>query len=299
LPVIVKSPKIIERDLFETINNNLKSRALKNTQSKADYSPSILTGFLKCAQCGCNLVLVTGKSGKYVYYKCSKQVRSQVDICECPKIPKIKLEKLVIQAISDNLLIKERLLKITQELSYEIKHSFSDDRQNLLNLQKRHSTTSSKIDLLYRKVSEEILDLDETLQDHLNNLKSQRLTLKTEISELSQKLSIPIKKFGIRKIEAFVTASRKILLEENNEATKAYLKAFVSEITVSRHKVIIRGGKLRMVAGISQFESGHPYEGVPRLISNWRRGRDSNPRNAINVYTLSRRAPSATRPPLL
>ena len=30
----------------------------------------------------------------------------------------------------------------------------------------------------------------------------------------------------------------------------------------------------------------------------WRRGRDSNPRNAINVYTLSRRAPSATRPPL-
>ena len=32
--------------------------------------------------------------------------------------------------------------------------------------------------------------------------------------------------------------------------------------------------------------------------SNWRRGRDSNPRYAINVYTLSRRAPSATRTPL-
>ena len=30
----------------------------------------------------------------------------------------------------------------------------------------------------------------------------------------------------------------------------------------------------------------------------WRRGRDSNPRYAINVYTLSRRAPSAARPPL-
>ena len=30
----------------------------------------------------------------------------------------------------------------------------------------------------------------------------------------------------------------------------------------------------------------------------WRRGRDSNPRYAINVYTLSRRAPSTTRPPL-
>ena len=30
----------------------------------------------------------------------------------------------------------------------------------------------------------------------------------------------------------------------------------------------------------------------------WRRERDSNPRYAINVYTLSRGAPSATRPPL-
>ena len=30
----------------------------------------------------------------------------------------------------------------------------------------------------------------------------------------------------------------------------------------------------------------------------WRRGRDSNPRYAINVYTLSRRATSTTHPPL-
>ena len=31
-------------------------------------------------------------------------------------------------------------------------------------------------------------------------------------------------------------------------------------------------------------------------ITLWRRRRDSNPRYAINVYTLSRGAPSATRP---
>src|SRR5690349_8433552 len=30
----------------------------------------------------------------------------------------------------------------------------------------------------------------------------------------------------------------------------------------------------------------------------WRTGRDSNPRTAINRYTLSRRAPSTTRPPV-
>ncbi len=30
----------------------------------------------------------------------------------------------------------------------------------------------------------------------------------------------------------------------------------------------------------------------------WRRERDSNPRDAINAYTLSKRTPSATQPPL-
>ena len=39
--------------------------------------------------------------------------------------------------------------------------------------------------------------------------------------------------------------------------------------------------------------------GLKPVFYAWRRGRDSNPRYAINVYTLSRRAPSTTRPPLL
>ena len=34
------------------------------------------------------------------------------------------------------------------------------------------------------------------------------------------------------------------------------------------------------------------------LKNFWQRGRDSNPRYAMNVYTLSRRATSTTHPPL-
>ena len=34
------------------------------------------------------------------------------------------------------------------------------------------------------------------------------------------------------------------------------------------------------------------------LITNWRRGRDSNPRYPFEVYTLSRRALSTTQTPL-
>jgi hypothetical protein len=37
---------------------------------------------------------------------------------------------------------------------------------------------------------------------------------------------------------------------------------------------------------------------VSRGKTRWRSGRDSNPRYAFGVYSLSRRAPSTTRPPL-
>src|SRR5690606_37425392 len=55
----------------------------------------------------------------------------------------------------------------------------------------------------------------------------------------------------------------------------------------------IRGGFL--IHRPAKYEGGPPAGGPLRI---WRRGRDSNPRYAFGVYTLSRRAPSTARPPL-
>ncbi len=48
--------------------------------------------------------------------------------------------------------------------------------------------------------------------------------------------------------------------------------------------------------GLAGFTT-YRCEGTARVATNWRRGRDSNPRY-VSVYTLSRRAPSTARPPL-
>ncbi len=297
-PVIVPCPPIIDKDLYDSVNRQMNLRAPDKSESRAQISPSILTGLLKCSICGCNMVLVTGKSGKYTYYKCRNQVKSTVRICACPKFRQSLIENAVVKAIEENLLTTERLKYLAKQLSAEIMNSFSDDRRRLLALQRKEKAVISKMSLLYEKVSEGKLDLDETLTHHLHNLKQQRSTLISEIIDIQQKIKMPIKKFGTKQIEAFTQASKKILLEMDSSATKAYLRAFVSSIEVSSKEVVIRGGKFLIAAGISQYQSGHSDDVVPRLISNWRRGRDSNPRNAINVYTLSRRAPSATRPPL-
>ena|GEM_PF-3536690 len=53
-----------------------------------------------------------------------------------------------------------------------------------------------------------------------------------------------------------------------------------------------------LLSGSHPLYSGYKKTGKSRFLYIWRRERDSNPRYAINVYTLSRRAPSATQPSL-
>jgi hypothetical protein len=54
---------------------------------------------------------------------------------------------------------------------------------------------------------------------------------------------------------------------------------------------------------LRRWEVGKPLRRAPKGDSidgqsQWRRGRDSNPREAFDLYALSRGAPSTTRPPL-
>ncbi|MCW8194014.1 recombinase family protein [Proteobacteria bacterium 005FR1] len=105
-PIIVPVPAIISRDVFEHIQRSLKSRAPSSTTAKGLRSPSILTGLLKCGTCGCNMVVNTGKSGRYEYYKCSHKIKKTVRICECPTIRKDQLESRILQTIAQQVLTK-------------------------------------------------------------------------------------------------------------------------------------------------------------------------------------------------
>ena len=88
------------------------------------------------------------------------------------------------------------------------------------------------------------------------------------------------------------------MLDPESAVCKSLLLSLVDSITVYRETVLIEGPKFKAMGVISDYETGHSSFRVPSLMSIWRRERDSNPRYAINVYTLSRRAPSATQPSL-
>ena len=63
----------------------------------------------------------------------------------------------------------------------------------------------------------------------------------------------------------------------------------------TRRRRISRAKQISQIPqGIYFVEKKQPLSGRQRLFLFWRRGRDSNPRDAFNAYTISSRAPSAS-----
>ena len=66
-------PAIIDAATFERVRAKRASRAPAKKAPRLVSSPTLLTGLLKCGVCGAAMTLVTGKSGRYKYYKCTSR----------------------------------------------------------------------------------------------------------------------------------------------------------------------------------------------------------------------------------
>ena len=78
-----------------------------------------------------------------------------------------------------------------------------------------------------------------------------------------------------------------------------HLRAFAQRVEVADREVRIMGSHDELIRVLAASNGvGTAANSVRIYVPGWRRGRDSNPRYPFGVYSLSRGAPSTTRPPL-
>ena len=66
--------------------------------------------------CGAGMVMATGKSGQYRYYRCNKRTNFGASSCGCPAIRVEKLDEMVTQALADQLFGVDRLHLLLQQV---------------------------------------------------------------------------------------------------------------------------------------------------------------------------------------
>ncbi len=302
VPIIIPVPAIIDDDTFNAVKTGLLKRQLKNRTPSDCNNKYLLSGILKCPKCQSNLVMMSGKSGRYKYYDCGAKIRNGRGSCDFRPIPKDDIEEEVIELIVNRVFTTENILKISKEVKERFSKCFPvivEERQRLLCLlEKEEKKLFTFIEKHYDSESD---SESETLSRFIDEKEKSLKKLRYDVDQLPEcSKGLPLLKFGEPQAKLFCSKLSETLSNCDDGNANWLLKSLVSEVTVEweeKKKMRIRGKKIALLNCVSKTKTGTDFS-VPVSVSIWRRDRDLNPRTAINGCRFSRPVLSTTQPSL-
>jgi len=271
----VEVEPIIDTETFERANTLSASHSPRNEPPGRASSPTLLTGILKCGQCGSAMTLATGKGGRYKYYKCTTRINKGSTFCDGPNVPMEKLDTLVIERLAEQVITPNRIQLILSQLKTDMKEARNDESSALLELQTEMKGIETKRNRLYEAVEAGVLPLDEDLTDRVQKLKARRQEALIEMGRIKQRQDIPLNTLSPKHIEAFSKSLRNKLFNQSTRFGKDYLKLLVDEVRINGNEAVMRGSHAAMANALIGTRQG-THGGVPRFVPEWLSGQDSN-----------------------
>ena len=277
--VTAEVPAIIEPQMFERVQQQLKARNPKVTPPRVTTGPILLTGLATCASCAGGMTLRTGtsRSGRvYRYYTCSTSARVGTSACKGRSIRMDKLDTLVTSQLIDRLFAPERLKGMLTTLAERRASRSAEANARVRALEERAADAEERLRRLYALVESGHAELDDLLKGRIATLKTDREIARVALERArgTGRRQIVIDE---ARIESFGRLMREHLTTGDIPFRKAYLGAIIDRVEVDDNRIRIFGRKdvlEHAVAGGA--ESTLP--GVRSSVRRWRTGEDSNSR---------------------
>ncbi len=260
-------PTIVPAEVFEAVASLRRERSPEVTPPRVVNSPTLLTGLLRCANCGASMTLITGKGGKYRYYKCNTRVAQHAQACSTPALPMEKLDAKVLEALADKVLAPQRLKALLSELKGQLKQAREERADGLRELRKELAELDTAIERLYEAVEKGLLPMDDTLASRAAKLKNRRAALLRDIDGAKQAGETPLDLLSPATMDAFARVMRKRLLDPSSGLPKRYLHELVSEITFDGDVVRMQGRNAALLAAAAGKKMGTAR--VPTSSIGW------------------------------
>jgi len=268
----VQVPAIIDQELFDKAAALRSANTPKKVNPARESSPTLLTGLIRCGHCNAGMVVATGKSGKYRYYKCNTRMSRGNAACPSGNIPVDKLDNLVLNAFRQKVYTSEHIQSLIDELRrHAAKTSAQDSKQHVKKLETQLQDAEKALNKIYEAMEKGIVELDDHLKGRVQQHKQSRESLITEIASLKRQTQSPLATLTPQKIEAVT----KVLIKRLSEPTpyaKAYLKASLTEIRVTDDTVSLCGDHSSMASLVASNGVIAEQLLVPRTMHDWRRG---------------------------
>ncbi len=227
----------ISLEQHRTIKATFGDRRPKEFSPRSVASPYLLSGLVRCAECGATMTSATGKGGTYKYYGCSAHKTKGSAACRSLPVPKEKFETAVLECLKEDVLTPENLLELVELLRIR-------DQEHMATWEKEKDALAGKMqDLNNRKAK--LMDLLETSQMEPGEVRPRLSGLNEEIEALLPKqreLAVyqhAPSQYTATQIRDRVWALKELLAQGSLSQTKALIRSFVKRITVSLPQVEI------------------------------------------------------------
>jgi len=109
-------PPIIDQQLFDRVQEKLRSSAANWRNSYANRTTYLLSGLVTCDECGRRYLGTAAKGGKFHYYSCGSYLKGGKTICAARLINKNKLESAILSKIQEEILAPENIRHYVQRV---------------------------------------------------------------------------------------------------------------------------------------------------------------------------------------
>lgn len=272
--IVVSVVPIIDPPVFDAVQAMLKAKNPRVMPPRVVTGPILLTGIATCASCGGGMTLRTGKSGRYRYYTCATCAQRGKAACKGRSIPMEKLDRLVTDRLTEQLLTRERVTALLAGLLERQAAREEDHSTRLADLRAKLADAESRLARFYAAIENGTADpSDATLKNRIAAVRTERDIAQVALARAAAEMR-PDACLSEEKISAFLDLMRSNITIGDTPFRRAYIRSMIDQVEVDDTEIRIVGRRTvleRLVMG-----GGAAPAGVPSFVRKWRARQDSN-----------------------
>ena len=267
-PVRVKGAweALISRDTFDRVQQGLRERAPKAQSPGRVGSTFLLSGLLRCGECGRPFIGQGAKSGQYAYYVCGTLHREGAGTCNAKYLNAPRVEEYILEKVKERILTDETITELVTLVAEEIDELAGKMSGRLKAINAELEDVESRLERLYEALETRQLTL-EALSPRILSLRSRQDQLSAAKEEAEEQLERRrVELPTTEEIKGYMADFREILNEGSILERKVLIQNFVQGIEVSGEEAVLtytipmpNDGVTREGASVLDFvQSGPP-----------------------------------------
>lgn len=272
--VEVACPAIVESSVWNAVRALLRSRNPKIAPPRTVAGPILLTGLLRCVDCGGAMTIRTGKSGQYRYYTCATQQARGKAACPGRSIRMERLDEAVTSTLVERLFEPSRLACMIQTIDERRSKDLAKNNEELLRIEADWADANNRLRRLYDAIERDVIDIAEPeVTDRIKAAKRDRTIAGIAKERVLARVGTTTN-LSPERIVALANLMSERIANGAVPFRKSYIRAAVESIEVGDNVAVIYGRNDVLRGHVANVE--RVSEMVPSSVQEWCTRQDSN-----------------------